>query len=577
MLNCCRILLLLILTTTAQEIRLESLDDGPGLLPFKLGPTRLITHYHTFLQCIQLNDIENKILQLQTQVQTYETRLPNDTYSLYELQINYLNTKLNSALEQLHSLEPSRTKRGLIDGLGSVIKSISGNLDHSDAIKYNNAIQTLYNNENKISFELNNHISYSKEWMTKHFGVISKLVENQHIINSTLAFLMDKNSQHAESLTKFAKFAQLLAIISENVNDLLDELITLENTLAFIRASSTHHTMLKVEILSNMLVKLRKIYGRDSILDLELREFYDLIKPAYYFIDREIVLVFKFPIVTKVSYDLYQLSIAPNKYHQALIPSYPFIATNENAFVYIEAECPKLSYGYLCEEDVNHQIRTVPDCIQHLISRQSLEKTCKLTNVTLHKEAMEKLDDQHYVISLPHLTKIHLTCGREDYTQLQGSYLVTLPVNCHLRSPEFTIVNDNDEIKGNPLKIMKIPNIEMQAIDSSHINLHSIDLQSLHSIQDKIALQTPVQIDAPTTETLYHTTIPFYGVLLSATVLILVVMLRRYEILTCRRANDADTKKPENHEYESPHKSETEREGNPGRHVPATFSLKVLK
>ncbi|KAL0894309.1 hypothetical protein ABMA27_014306 [Loxostege sticticalis] len=547
MLNCCRILLLLILTTTAQEIRLESLDDGPGLLPFKLGPTRLITHYHTFLQRIQLNDIEDKILQLQTQVQTYETRLPNDTYSLYELQINYLNTKLNSALEQLHSLEPSRTKRGLIDGLGSVIKSISGNLDHSDAIKYNNAIQTLYNNENKISFELNNHISYSKEWMTKHFGVISKLVENQHIINSTLAFLMDKNSQHAESLTKFAKFAQLLAIISENVNDLLDELITLENTLAFIRASSTHHTMLKVEILSNMLVKLRKIYGRDSILDLELREFYDLIKPAYYFIDREIVLVFKFPIVTK------------------------------NAFVYIEAECPKLSYGYLCEEDVNHQIRTVPDCIQHLISRQSLEKTCKLTNVTLHKEAMEKLDDQHYVISLPHLTKIHLTCGREDYTQLQGSYLVTLPVNCHLRTPEFTIINDNDEIKGNPLKIMKIPNIEMQTTDSSHVNLHSIDLQSLHSIQDKIALQTPVQIDAPTTETLYHTTIPFYGVLLSATVLIFVVMLRRYEILTCRRANDADTTKPEKHEYESPDKSETEREGNPGRHVPATFSLKVLK
>lgn len=569
---------MLIQISTALEIRLESLDSGPGLLPFKLGPTRLTTHYHTFLQHVQLSDIQDKISELQSQILTYETRLPNNTYILYELQISYLKNKLNKTLEQLHSLEPSRVKRGLIDGLGSVIKSISGNLDQSDALRYNNAIQILSKNEDKITFELNKHISYSKEWMTKHFGIISQLVENQQVINGTLNVLLDEDSQHNETLIKFAKFSQLLAIISENVDDLLDQLYNLENTLAFIRASSTHHSMLRVDSLSKMIVKLRKIYNPDNILNLELREFYDLIKPAYYFVDREIILVFKFPIVARVSYDLFRLSVFPNKYHQSLIPSYPFVAISENKFVYIEAECPKLSHGYLCEEDVYNQIRTVPDCIQQLITKQSLEKNCKLTNVTLQKEAMEKLDDQHYVISLPYLTKIHLTCSREDFAQLQGSYLATIPSKCSLRTPEFTIINDNDEIKGQPIKIMSIPNVEMQVIEPSRINLQSIDLKNLHSIQDKITLQTPLQINKPSTETIYHTTIPFYAVLLSTLALILVVVLRRrYEILTCTRNNGTDSKKSER-QYELPDQSEIKRRNNPGPgELPATFSLKVIK
>lgn len=53
--------------THAKEIKLESLDHGPGLLPFNLGPTNLITHYHTFLQRIRLDEIENKITLLRGQ------------------------------------------------------------------------------------------------------------------------------------------------------------------------------------------------------------------------------------------------------------------------------------------------------------------------------------------------------------------------------------------------------------------------------------------------------------------------------------------------------------------------------
>lgn len=86
------------------------------------------------------------------------------------------------------------------------------------------------------------------------------------------------------------------------------------------------------------------------------------------------VLVFKIPIVIKENYSLFRLSAEPNRNNQVIISSYPFMANSESASVYIEAECLKLSIGYLCEEEINHQVRTLPDCIQHLISEQSLKK-----------------------------------------------------------------------------------------------------------------------------------------------------------------------------------------------------------
>lgn len=165
-------------------------------------------------------------------------------------------------MHQLKSLEPNRYKRGLIDGLGSVVKSITGNLDYTDAVHYNNILNNLQNNQDKFLSEYNSHISINKEWTTKASSIITQLVENQNHINATLQTIIKKVSENDYHLIKFARFAQLLAIISENVEDLLDELVKVENSLAFIHASTMHHSMLDIDSLNNMLIKLRDIYGK---------------------------------------------------------------------------------------------------------------------------------------------------------------------------------------------------------------------------------------------------------------------------------------------------------------------------
>lgn len=331
----------------AQEIRLESLDDGPGILPFKLGPMRLITHYHSFLQYTQLTNIEEKISLVRKQITELEGKLLYDTYMLFELQVTHLNAKLDKASYQLKSLEPRRSKRGLIDGLGSVVKSITGNLDYTDAIRYNDAIKVLRGNQDKLNLEINSHISLSKEWMIHHTSIMTQIVKNQGKLNETLHLLLDKGVYAESSLVKYAKLFQLLTIISDNVDELNNELRRIEDILAFTRSSTTHHSMLGIDILIKMLESLGKLYDNRQLLDIEPREYYDVIQTGSYYSGSEIVIIFRIPIVSVYNYDLFKLPILPNKNKKILIPPYPLLATNGKSYVYMEAECPKLKTRYL--------------------------------------------------------------------------------------------------------------------------------------------------------------------------------------------------------------------------------------
>lgn len=566
--------MLIVRATQGQEIKIESLENGPGLLPFKLGQMRVVTHYHTFLQYIDLNDIEEKIILVQTQLHEIVTQLisSSKTYSLHEVQVNHLAGKLNKTLNQLKSLEPKRVKRGLVDGLGSVIKSITGNLDYTDAIKFNDAISTLKNNEGKISNELNSHISLSKEWMAKHSEIINQLVQNQVKINETLHFLTIGQQQVLSSLIKYTKFGQLLMIISENIDDLLSELFRIENMLSFIRASSTHHSMIDIDVLGNIINNLKTIYDKEQILDIDLREYYDIIKPGYFYVEKQIVIIFGFPIISPSIYFLFKLTIIPNKYNQTLIPPYPMIAIDGNSYLYIEAECPKLKSMYLCDNKLNYQVRTDPDCIKSLIDHKPLPKFCKQTTLSLSKEAMERLDDRYYAVVFPKLTKVQLVCKREDRVLLHGSYLVTIPRDCLLRTEEFTITNNDDRIKGEPVKIMqytsKIEDNNLSNITPKEIlKLNTIKLDALHEIHRKIQVQTPVQLNDEVNPALYHTTIPFYGLLIIVAVFGIFILIRQKKLFSylCKKRKVVTYPVAENEENDN------------SRQPPATFSLNILK
>lgn len=78
--------------------------------------------------------------------------------------------------------------------------------------------------------------------------------------------------------------------------------------------------------------------------------------------------------------------------------------------------------------------------------------------VSLDRAAYEKLDERHYTVSFPFATKIHLHCTQDSYKTLQGSFRAVIPHRCYIETPQFTIINQNDRVQGQALKLLDLVN-----------------------------------------------------------------------------------------------------------------------
>lgn len=297
-------LILLLEKIYTQDIRLESLDDGPGLLPFKLGPTRIISHYHSFIQDINLPDLQDKIVLVRQQLNDIMPELNNKTLRLYEPHMDYLKYKIENIFDQLQTFKTSRVKRGLVDGLGSVIKSITGNLDYTDAQRYDSALKLVKDNESKLATELNNHISYSKDWTIQYTKIIDNMLDSQNKIEALLEKIRETEITKDYDLTKYAHLAQVFLILGDNVDSISQELQKLQDALALIKLSSLHHSILSINSIKDMLNRLELLYGKNRIINLDVREYYDVIKIGSYYSENNIVIVYRFPIVLENIYEM---------------------------------------------------------------------------------------------------------------------------------------------------------------------------------------------------------------------------------------------------------------------------------
>jgi hypothetical protein len=102
------------------------------------------------------------------------------------------------------------------------------------------------------------------------------------------------------------------------------------------------------------------------------------------------------------------------------------------------------------------QNKTPDECIQQLIVTQRSPATCHSVNISVKIPAYELLDARHYSIIFPKPTKVHLSCEQDLYKTLQSSFLVIIPQKCYLETEEFTLLNVNDHLKGQALKLKGI-------------------------------------------------------------------------------------------------------------------------
>lgn len=167
------------ITEGTLALQLRKIDSNPGILPVKEGQAFKQEDRWVIAKILDLSGIK-KDLNFNIDKYSDFNRLI-DVNQPYIHEFSYMKSQVeyirDVTIQKFSQLIPSyRVKRGLLNPLGSIVKLITGNLDHEDAMKYDSMIS-----------DLNGKQSSSNKKIT----LISKMLDN--LILTVLKLYMKTN------------------------------------------------------------------------------------------------------------------------------------------------------------------------------------------------------------------------------------------------------------------------------------------------------------------------------------------------------------------------------------------------
>lgn len=499
---------------------ITKIADNPGLYPLVLGNARIKESEWTFIKPIDYSPLIDDYLTLKSTLVTITQTLENRSFFIEHRQAKDRNDvlishnnflliisqyldKADRLIKQIFPEISLRKKRGLIDGLGTVFKFLTGNLDASDGERYEKTILKLQNRNdihNKILLE-QTHI------LNDTLGAIQNLKNNQDLLNSNLNKII---LQH-DDLERHISAVSVRNVLNEAILSLqlfINVWTELENALTFAQNQQTHMSLLDNDELIANLNQISIYLGKSSDKTLtipypanpeNLHLYESIIISKAYQLNRRITFIFEIPLVHKDQlYQLTQLIPFPiyhkeNQYRM-IIPTYNTLLFNTIESIPIDMDHCKLVnlHAYFCYQKNHFKIPNDKLCETQLLSF-SANQTCTPYLFELKDLKISQIDTSTWLITTPFKITIDIKCPDQNYRQdLSYSNIIHLTPDCTAMINHDTLLFyiKTTSTKTVDLRITNIDKLNFKL--TSHINISKLDLIPINT-QKLIADQ--LQID----------------------------------------------------------------------------------
>ena len=488
------------ITATVYCYEIQNVTENTGLLPINLGPAKLHTHDHTFVHYYDLTEIKGVYLDLQHQ---YYLMLHNVNllYSAHNYQgnlleyckiINFTINAIDDKISYLYPYKYNRTRRGLINGLGSLIKIITGNLDSNDEKRYDAIIKHLQENEQNIQNQINMEYSISTNLIVEYNKTLTDIQYNNNMLKSRI-------NEISSSLTNLS-IAQKIRENFSQLQDLLEIILNvfqdIENSLTFCKIGTLHPSIISSLQLFNEIKRIA-IYYKGSLpfpVDLSIiSEYENIVSINCKVVSNRIIYFISLPLTDGNNYDLYNLYSIPFKNNDkflTVIPSADFILKSNNSNLKFIKKCKRSRINICPNELLLH--RESP-CETNIVIHQS-PANCTFTKVNIPSNFIERVPKtSHYIAVFPFMDTIKIENDETTTSHtLQGVFLISIP-DATLRYKTMKISKPS-ESHGRPfiLKNFKLGDIQ----DSTQLNA-TLELRSLtfHNLPTNIIVPNPIPLE----------------------------------------------------------------------------------
>lgn len=212
-------MLLTLLMVNNQTLQMQKFEENTPYIQENLGIAKLVNFYDKSYFHINMTNIRLSFQKLVSNTYFLSLKINNtsNNFNIFFLFFKQLESRVEAVENKLNLIMHNKIKRSLVDGLGTVIRYVTGNLDQNDLNNIMVNINKLRNNEEQLASR-NTHF----------LSILSKLEEkfanNSLIISENLKKLTLKLNEINTEITIQAILTELLYI--ETFEQFLSTIIT---------------------------------------------------------------------------------------------------------------------------------------------------------------------------------------------------------------------------------------------------------------------------------------------------------------------------------------------------------------
>lgn len=430
-----------------------------------------------------------------------------DLHKPYTDQIEHKIVIINSKL--IFFTSHTRVKRGLINGLGSVVKALTGNLDYDDAVRMEQQISNL---RNRVSNVQEKSVAIAQKTITEFAKQLEAINNNQNKLD-----LMLKNiSNHSNSIFRQFNLLQIHIDIDYSLQIILDRLALLEDAMTFAQIGIMHPSIINTKTLLAELQDIGENFPFTPVAPINIDSIHLIEKSIVvkaYSTEQSLNFILEIPSVEPNPYDLIHIYSIPNKQNLTVIPKSKYLVLGGGEYAYIDEDCRCITDSVrICKQLIMKQMQDDEDCVTSLIRHQANHHSCLYARMILKHSKLQKITSNSWLFITNSREVLKSTCGSEiTYHTLEGAQLIAISNECRTQLHNITLQTHSSAVYVHDIIPLPREQLITQPAIQYEMQLEDISLDSVHNLINKARNLPDISYnDTPISATPSWTTLILY-------------------------------------------------------------------
>lgn len=400
------------MTTLNQGLVIHKIDNHDGFYAHTLGLSKIKSHYHNFYHFINITKIELEYRKLLVDKFILDNNLSVNNQSIKPL-LAILHINCLKIEENINKLKlRKRNKRGLVNIVGTAIKFIAGNPDANDAHKYEDNINSLFKNQEKIVKQMNKFTSFANH-------ISSRYQQNIDVITSNI----DKTNKEFSKLNNIIDLSIQIQYLIYSSNLILNILSDINEIIALAQNNIVSNKVCDSSEIEQIIDHLKLIYSSEELLPFSKFHLFQILsisKIELAIVNNAIVCILSVPILSTNTYNLKHIYPVPNSENKVLIPPAQYFLSNGIKHFWSEQRCILYEETNVCETTFEH--------VCNIINPTNCTFALAKNNYKLYK----MLEDSTLLVDFKEKTSIIEQCANVKYFNIQNSNIIYSKENCKI-------------------------------------------------------------------------------------------------------------------------------------------------